>query len=233
MSLRPRRLLKRLRPLALRTAPVLASGLKLCWKTARISVQGEENLVRLLEQERPFIPCCWHQRQLVCAQYLLDRRRGNLRIGLLISPSHDGEFATVLATQWGAPIIRGSSSRNSGQTIRDVYQALVKQRICPILTPDGPRGPAQHFKVGTAVLAQISGAPLLPMAYAAGRAWRLRSWDRFLIPWPFSRVFIVVGRPVAVPPRLTLEELQPYRREMENTLNDLVQQAEKLLQGSA
>ncbi len=139
----------------------------------------------------------------------------------------------MLARRLGGEVIRGSSTHTGARALRDYYQLLVKDNVSPVLTPDGPRGPPFKFKPGGILLAQISGRPLLPMAYAASRAWFV-SWDRFVIPWPFARIAIAVGEPVYVP-RNPAGAADPARdealaRQLEVTLHALFEQARAALE---
>ncbi len=114
--------------------------------------------------------------------------------GWLISPSVDGELGAMMVSRIGARAIRGSSSHTGARALRDYYLALVKDGISPVVTPDGPKGPRFKFKPGAILLAQMSGRPMLPMAYAASRAWLIQ-WDKFVIPVPFARISIAIGEP--------------------------------------
>ena len=96
---------------------------------------------------------------------------------------------------WAGRVIRGSSTHTGARALRDYYTALTKEKVSPVLTPDGPRGPRFKFKPGALLLAQMSGRPILPMAYAASRAWLVK-WDKFVIPKPFARIVIAIGEPV-------------------------------------
>ena len=97
---------------------------------------------------------------------------------------------------------------------------LVKDGVSPIITPDGPRGPRFKFKMGAVLLAQMSGRPMLPMAYAASRAWLIH-WDKFVIPVPFSRVVIAIGPPRYVPRTITAAGVESLQGEMEQELKRL------------
>ncbi|MDE2052856.1 MAG: hypothetical protein KGJ72_17750, partial [Gammaproteobacteria bacterium] len=108
------------------------------------------------------------------------------------------------------------------------YQALVKEDISPVITPDGPRGPRFKFKPGAILLAQMSGRPILPMAYAASRAWRIK-WDRFVIPVPLSRIAIAIGAPRYVPRAMDAATLERLQGEMESELHRLFEQARMAL----
>ncbi len=98
----------------------------------------------------------------------------------------------MMVRRIGGGVIRGSSSHTGARSLRDYYQALVKENLSPVITPDGPTGPRFKFKPGAILLAQMSGRPMLPMAYAASRAWLVK-WDKFVIPVPFARIVIAIG----------------------------------------
>ena len=214
------------RRLAYTAAPLIGGLAKLFWRSCRIErVLGEANAEAALTTGKPIIPCYWHQRQLFCVRYMLGLQARGLKLGFLVSPSLDGELAARVIHTWGAHSIRGSSTRTGAQAMRDLYQGIRRDGVSPVTTPDGPRGPAHEFKSGTVMLAQISGAPMLPVSYAARTEWHLRSWDRFVIPCPFTRVVIAVGKPRAVERSLPANALEPIRQEMEDALNNLSRNA--------
>jgi lysophospholipid acyltransferase (LPLAT)-like uncharacterized protein len=95
----------------------------------------------------------------------------------------DGEFGAMIVRNLGGEVIRGSSSHTGARALRDYYQALAHEGVSPAITPDGPRGPPWKFKPGAVLLAQLSQRPMIPLAYAASRAWKIK-WDRFVIPKP-------------------------------------------------
>jgi lysophospholipid acyltransferase (LPLAT)-like uncharacterized protein len=144
--------------------------------------------------------------------------------GWLISPSVDGELGAMMVSRIGARTIRGSSSHTGARALRDYYVALVKENISPVVTPDGPRGPRFKFKPGAILLAQMSGRPMLPMAYAASRAWLIK-WDKFVIPMPFARISIAIGQPRYVARVLDAMAIESLQREMEEELKRLYAKA--------
>jgi lysophospholipid acyltransferase (LPLAT)-like uncharacterized protein len=135
-------------------------------------------------------------------------------------PSVDGEIGAMLVRRSGAEVIRGSSTHTGARALRDYYQALAHDNVSPAITPDGPRGPPRKFKPGAVLLAQLSQRPIIPMAYAASRAWKIK-WDRFVIPKPFARIAIVVGEPVYVAKGLDAAALERLQIDMEQRLNSL------------
>ncbi len=211
----------------------LATGILRAWVgTCRVQhVLGAEHLREALARAPSLVPCYWHQHQLLCAKYLLDARELGLNIGWLVSPSVDGELGAMIVQRLGGRAIRGSSSHTGARALRDYYQALVQDGISPIVTPDGPRGPRFKFKPGAILLAQMSGRPMLPMAYAASRAW-LVHWDKFVIPVPFARIAIAIGAPRYVPRVIESGGVERLQAEMEAELGRLYRSAAAAL-GSA
>lgn len=199
-------------------APTILGLVRLWWRSCRIvAVVGEENLQQVLAQQPAFLPCYWHQHHLFCSRYLL-LQRPRLKIGFLISPSVDGELGAMIIRRAGAYVIRGSSSHTGALALKEYFQALMKEAISPVINPDGPRGPRFKFKPGAVLLAQMSGRPMLPLAYAASRAW-LFQWDKFVLPVPFSRIAIAIGAPQQVPRVLSPEAMQALQSEMERSLH--------------
>ena len=195
--------------------------LRLWWRTCRVvRVEGAENLEHALATAPSLVPCYWHQHQLFCGKYLIEQRPRGLVVGWLISPSVDGELGAMMVGRIGGRVIRGSSSHTGARALRDYYQALVQDGVSPVVTPDGPRGPRFKFKPGAILLAQMSGRPMLPMAYAASRAWLIK-WDKFVIPVPFSRIVIAIGPPRYVSRGTDARAMEKLQGEMEQELKRL------------
>jgi lysophospholipid acyltransferase (LPLAT)-like uncharacterized protein len=218
------------RLLAYRLAVPLGLALiRLAWRAARgVSITGNEHVSAALARAPSFIPVYWHQHQLFCVKYLLSLRGAGVKLGFLISPSVDGELGAMMVRRLGAEVIRGSSTHTGARALRDYYLALSQGNVSPAITPDGPRGPPWKFKPGAILLAQLSQRPMIPMAYAASRAWQIK-WDRFVIPRPLARVAIVVGAPVYVAKGLDAAGLERLQGDMEERLRALYSQAKKNL----
>jgi lysophospholipid acyltransferase (LPLAT)-like uncharacterized protein len=194
--------------------PLALGIVRLWWSTCRVvHVAGVEHLQAALKKSPSLVPCFWHQHQGMCAKYLLDQRARGLAVGWLISPSVDGEIGAMLVRRVGGRVIRGSSTHTGARALRDYYLALVQENISPVITPDGPRGPRFKFKPGAILLAQMSGRPMLPMAYAASRA-SLIKWDKFVLPWPGARIVIAIGPPRYVPRVLDAAHIERLQGEM-------------------
>jgi lysophospholipid acyltransferase (LPLAT)-like uncharacterized protein len=170
----------------------------------------------------------WHQHQLFCIKQLASLRASGVKLGFLVSPSVDGELAAMLVRRMGGEVIRGSSSHTGARALRDYYQALSRDNVSPAITPDGPRGPPWKFKPGAILLAQMSQRPIIPLAYAASHAWKIK-WDKFVIPMPLARIAVAVGEPVYVAKGLDAAGLERYQTEMETRLRSLYVQARSSL----
>ena len=161
-------------------------------RTWRIRVVNEGYLHDLRRAERPFIFSLWHGQLL---PLLWHHREQDVVI--LISEHRDGELVARAAESLGYDLIRGSSTHGADRALISLVRELKSGREVAI-TPDGPRGPAESFAPGALVAAQRSDSFILPIAASADRAWRLRSWDRFMIPKPFARVTIAYATPTKV-----------------------------------
>jgi lysophospholipid acyltransferase (LPLAT)-like uncharacterized protein len=210
--------------------PLALGLLGIVWRWSRVvCVIGTEHIGGALLRAPSFIPVYWHQHQVFCVKHLLDLRRAGVKLGFLISPSVDGELGAMIVRRVGAEVIRGSSTHTGARALRDYYQALSREGVSPAITPDGPRGPPWKFKPGAILLSQLSQRPIVPIAYAASRAWKIK-WDKFVIPKPFARIAIVVGEPVYIPKGLDAAALERSQAHMESVLASLFERAKNALQ---
>jgi hypothetical protein len=210
--------------------PLAVGLIRTWWRLCRVvHIEGLTHLEEALARAPSLVPCYWHQHQLYCGKFLVEQRTRGLTPGWLISPSVDGELGAMMVRRFGGAVIRGSSTHTGARALRDYYQALVRENVSPVITPDGPRGPRFKFKPGALLLAQMSGRPILPMSYAASRAWLIK-WDRFVIPMPFSRIAIAIGPPCYVPRVTDGATLERLQGRMEEELRRLFEVAREALQ---
>lgn len=206
-------------PLRSRAAVLLGTGLlHVIGRTWRIRVENQRALDRLRSERRGFVFALWHGHLLP----LLWHHRGEGVI-VLISEHRDGELVARAASLLGFGLIRGSTTRGGGRALISLVRELQAGREVAI-TPDGPRGPARKFAPGALVAAQRSGAFILPVVVSTDRAWRLRSWDRFLIPKPFARVTVAYGEPaqvIAASPREAASQGERFEKLMADTLEQV------------
>lgn len=162
------------------------------------------------------IYCFWHQCTFLCAWYF---RKYHTTI--LISRSYDGELIARTLELLGYKSVRGSSSRGGATGLLQLASALEREEGV-IFTADGPRGPIYQTKLGPIKLAERTGAPIGSFYLLAERAWTMRSWDRFTVPKPFSRVAVSWARSMTVPPiapgEKADEEFESYRIQLNDAL---------------
>jgi lysophospholipid acyltransferase (LPLAT)-like uncharacterized protein len=156
----------------------------------------------------PEIYCFWHQCVLPCTVYF---RLTHATI--LISRSFDGELVTRILRLFGFNAVRGSSSRSAREGLLGL-KSVIERGGPAIFTADGPRGPIYRTKSGPIKLAQITGAPIGAFHLEPERTWRMKSWDRFLVPKPFTRIAVSWARSVQVPSEMTQEEFDLKREEL-------------------
>ncbi len=225
------RLTRRDRFLVWLAVTLLGAVLRLLPATYRLhSISGAEHLQRLTEEGRPAILAGWHQ-GIAIGGYFFRRHliRKGIPIALLVSLSRDGELLARMATKIGVRVVRGSASRGGLHGLRLLHRLLTRERCSVALAPDGPRGPARECKTGVVLLAQISGVPILPLSGTARRYRRLGSWDRMIVPAPFTRIALAFGEPIVVPPSLSSQELEERSRELGEILDRLTAEAERAL----
>jgi lysophospholipid acyltransferase (LPLAT)-like uncharacterized protein len=181
--------------LSLRSRAVLFLGrgfLQLLARTWRIRVVNDIYVRDLRHAGHAFIFSLWHGQLLPLLWHHRDEG-----VVILISEHRDGELVARAAESLGYGLIRGSSTRGADRALISLVRELQAGHEVAI-TPDGPRGPAATFAPGALVAAQRSDSFILPVAASADRAWRLRSWDRFMIPKPFARITVAYGAPTKV-----------------------------------
>ena len=172
-----------------RLGVLLIRGLASSWRMD--TVQGEP-LAEARRSGKRVLFALWHGELLP----LLWHQRGE-NVAIVISEHRDGEIIAQIAHALGYATVRGSSSKGGSRALIGLMREIDAGRDGAI-TPDGPRGPARVFAPGAAVAAQRTGALIAPIRAQASRAWRLKSWDRFLIPKPFARVRVSFGPLTAV-----------------------------------
>jgi len=174
------------------------------------------------------IYCFWHQCVLPCTMYF--RRTGAV---ILISRSFDGELITSILRMFGFDAVRGSSSRAGGEGLLGLKTVLAEGHPA-IFTADGPRGPIYETKMGPIKLAQMTGAPIGAFHLQPERAWAMKSWDRFLVPKPFTRIVVSWAQWTHVSADLAPELLEPKRQELNAAMERARMRAlEHLKQGRA
>ena len=202
---------------------IIAAGywfIRLIGPTLRVCVSCEEGAQQSIG-ERPLIVSFWHA-SMIPATYICR----NLGIRVMSSYSYDGEYMGRIIRRFGFVAVKGSSSRNAVRALLGLRRAL-QDGWTVAFTLDGPRGPRRKVKPGPVALARSSGVPLSMFHMAVDRAWVLNTWDRLMIPKPFSRVLMRFGKLIPVPSDATDEEVERYQQELQNSIDRVCEFAEE------
>ena len=187
-------------------------------KTTRITLDGEEVIRKHIQKGGRVIFACWHQR--FYGGFYVPRIL-KMTPCIMISASRDGDFVSAVVSRIGWIPIRGSSSRRGMEALKEMIEGVKTYRIGAHIV-DGPQGPPRVIKAGLVTLAQQTGAAIFPGYITYEKPRVFGSWDRFMIPKPFSRVLIRVGPPVYVPQEpLSNKQFEKIRLDIE----------EKMIQG--
>jgi lysophospholipid acyltransferase (LPLAT)-like uncharacterized protein len=179
-------------------------------RTWRFEVIAEEGVTPILfgQKSPPEIFCFWHQCVLPCTVYFR-----HSRAVILISKSFDGELITRILKLFGFDAVRGSSSRGAREGLLGLAHVIQTGRTA-IFTADGPLGPIYQTKMGPIKLAQMTGAPIGAFHLQPEHAWVIRSWDKFLVPKPFTRICVSWAQWTRVSPDLPPEDFESKRAEL-------------------
>lgn len=206
------------RALLVRVIPLFVAFV---FRTNRLVAPRPAAVSALIERREAVIWCFWHGRMLL----MPGMRPSDQKVHVLISQHRDGRLISDAINRMKLQTVTGSSSRGArGATLSLMRLLRAGDSIC--ITPDGPRGPRMRCRMGPVALAAFSGAPIVPISYSTTRAKFNRSWDRFLIPWPFGRMEVKIGEPIYLPKRADDAALETARRQLEEELNRLTAEAD-------
>ena len=197
--------------------------IRLIGPTLRVCISREEGAQETVGQ-RPLILNFWHA-GIIPATYFFR----NLGIRVMSSNSYDGEYMGRIIHKFGFVAVKGSSSRNAVRALLGLRRAL-KEGWSVAFSIDGPRGPRHQVKPGPVTLARSSGVPLTMFHIVIDRAWVLNTWDRLIIPKPFSRVLLRFGKLIPVPADASDADLERYQQELQHSLDRIREFAEANIQ---
>ena len=189
-------------------------------RTLRFTIDDRAGLIGTPPNER-YIGALWHNR-LLLFPFVLKRYLPARRGAALISASRDGAILADLIERFDFEVVRGSSSRQGASAIRELSEVIASGRDV-VITPDGPRGPAYQLGQGIIYLAQQSGAEVVPVNMEYSSSWRVKSWDRFILPKPFSKVRVILAPPHRVAATSTEEEFERERVRLQEVMMQLVE----------
>ncbi len=194
--------------------------LKLWARTLRYEIDDRSNVINTPVTEN-YIGSLWHNRLLLIS-YVLKRFAPHRPGAGLISASRDGDLVADLTQRFGFDVVRGSSSRLGASGMLELTNVLASGRDV-LITPDGPRGPVYELGPGIIFLAQKSSALVQPINMEYSSCWRVKSWDRFVLPRPFAKVRVIFGPLHRVASTTTDEEFEGERLSLQNAMMSLVE----------
>jgi lysophospholipid acyltransferase (LPLAT)-like uncharacterized protein len=194
--------------------------LRLLFLTLRLELDDRAGLSKNFPRS-PVIFCFWHNRILGITLTFIRHYPGKARKGVtvLTSASRDGEVLAQLVGEFGMSAVRGSSSRRGSRALLELVDQVENGSDIAI-TPDGPRGPRYLLGPGVVSLAQLTATPIVPMHAKFSRCFRLKSWDGFIIPLPFSKVWVTVDDYIRVPRELSDEDFEAVRSRVQTLLRN-------------
>ncbi len=195
--------------------------IRLLYRSMRIEFRGARVLDQVRRESGNYILAFWHSRFVLMPYVYPDRR-----IVVLASAHRDSRMLGNILTRFGLVRVEGSSTRGGMAGLRALLRK-VREGYDVGITPDGPKGPRREVKQGVIATARFTGLPVIPVAFSAARARRLASWDRTMIPSPFSRGLFVYGEPIVVSRDVDDEGMEQYRLKLENALNRLTDAADR------
>ncbi len=195
--------------------------LQLWVRTLRYEIDDRAGVVGK-PADQNYIGALWHNRLLIFP-FVLRRFFSNRHGAALISASRDGDLLADAITRFGFDVVRGSSSRLGASAILQLADVLASGGDV-VITPDGPRGPAYELGPGIIYLAQKSRAAVLPVNMEYSSCWRLKSWDRFILPRPFAKICVIIGQPHRVRSTNTVDDFEAERLRLQDAMMALVEQ---------
>jgi lysophospholipid acyltransferase (LPLAT)-like uncharacterized protein len=196
---------------------IAAFAMKLWSLTLRYNVNDQAGVVQPMIHSNPVIFALWHNR-IFTMPPIWQRTGGKKRTTVVLtSASRDGTTLAKAMEAFGIGAIRGSSSRRAVAALIGMKNALLEGKdVC--VTPDGPKGPRYHVQPGLLKIAQSTGCDIIQIHILYSSAWRLSTWDRFVIPKPFSKVTVVFEKPISIAKDLSETDFEAARVNLENSL---------------
>lgn len=193
--------------------------------TMRLTTLHRERVEALWRRGQNIIIAFWHGRGLLLPLVGLEMVRAGRRLHVLVSQHQDGEMIARAIGYFGGRAVRGSSTRGGEPALLQMV-SLAREGADVAITPDGPVGPAGTVHPGVIELARLTGLPIVPLSVGASRGWRLKSWDRFLVPAPFSHGRFIWGEPIWIAREAEKAMIEKKRVELKEALDRITAEAD-------
>jgi lysophospholipid acyltransferase (LPLAT)-like uncharacterized protein len=197
-------------------APLLWLVINLWCRTLRKKILNPEIERDIREKSGKAIYTVWHSHIF----YIFYHFRGLDKYYLMVSPSRDGDLIANVGTLLGYKVVRGSSFKRTVPGTRECIE-LLKQDLKVVIIADGSRGPYHRVQAGSVQMSRLTGAPVYTLTYDARPKYEFPSWDKFLLPLPFSKVTLNFGPPMTVPPDADKETIRQKQDELTDLLNQI------------
>ncbi len=181
--------------------------------TSKIVIHNDTFSNEMLKENKPFILAFWHG-QLMMIGYIW---KSKATLNMLASSHSDGRFGAYIAGHFNLKNI-SIIAKNKSPSLRQIFKILKKRHYLGV-TPDGPRGPNKKVSEGIIKIAIHSQVPIIPLGFASNKNYKLKSWDSFLITYPFSKCRFVWGDPIIIPETTKEKEIEKYKVYLEEKIN--------------
>jgi lysophospholipid acyltransferase (LPLAT)-like uncharacterized protein len=212
----------------MRVKSFLVAALLKCWcRTCRLAVcENEAREIAVRHRYGGCVYVAWHQRMFYFGDYF-----GSRHITLMISKSNDGDLASAASEYLGFRAVRGSGSRYYRSALIALIREMKSGKHSAGMMADGPQGPPRVLKTGTVMIAKKTGKPIIPVVYGAKRRIVFNSWDRYFLPVPFTKIAVLYGEPIFVPPDADSNACERIRQSVERRLNRMADRCDTMWGG--
>ena len=187
--------------------------------TSKIKIEKNDSINFHWHNNQPFILAFWHN-QLMMVRFAWPY---NKKLNILASGHSDGRFGSLIANLLGLKNIK-TSDNDKNVSLRPIFK-LIKSNQYIAITPDGPRGPKEKASEGIIRIAKSNSIPIIPIGYWSSQNYKLKSWDSFLITYPFSKCSFVWGEEINIPKNTKDNELIDYQKILEKKINECIEKA--------
>lgn len=202
---------------------VLVPLVRLWFSTCRVTILNERIYHEYFLSDIPIVVGTWHRASIYFLYFF-----GNFRPMIMISQSKDGEMLAQYAAGFGVIPARGSSQKGGRDALEQMRGYILSGGKGCATVLDGPRGPAYVAKKGMIHLAKLTGAPLIPLIWSANRVITIRdSWDKTMLPLPWSKVYVAFGEPIDIPAETSSRALEYYRQLVQDQLNSMMEEVDR------
>ena len=184
-----------------------------------LKVVDEDSLLNTNKTGAPLLVCCWHSQAVLLARYF---KLTSFDVWGVSSTHADSEVLARVLRSWNIKLIRGSSTRGWVNVIKKMFRLFKVPKSIVVVTPDGPRGPKKRAKSGAFKIAKKQNVQIVACALLSTRFWKLPSWDKTIIPRPFSKIYLKFSSPFPLDSKINTSSISLFIDQNQKTLDDHV-----------